>query len=113
MTFISRAILVLSLTLTLTLAHSFPSLDLFHSSCRMTVIYRGTLCATLYDRLFDVLDLFNAGGDPAKGLYQYKEKNPISSLWVTHKTQKGAVSDVLFETNQINNDCHVKAKSRS
>ena len=52
----------------------FPSFDIFHSHCSFDVTFQGQLCATVYQNIVDVINQFNAGGDPSHGTYQYKER---------------------------------------
>ena len=66
----------------------FPAFDVLHNHCQVKVTYPDTMCVEIYRNLIENLNKFNAGLDPAKGTYKYKEKQPISYVWVIHDDEK-------------------------
>ena len=49
----------------------FPSFDLLHSHCAVTVTLPGKLCVEVFNTLITTINDFNAGGDPSHGVYLY------------------------------------------
>ena len=94
-------------------AYDYPSFDIFHSHCGLNVKYENTLCVDVYNNIINVLNNFNAGQDPAKGTYQFKERQAISYIWMLHKSQSSWVDDVIFETLQLNDGCQITGRSRT
>ena len=86
-------------------ADDFPSFDIFHSHCALSVVIPGQLCYDVYSQLKATLVNFNAGGDPSGGVYKLKEEQAISYVWTLHDSRKGWYSDVIFEPTQVGNDC--------
>ncbi len=86
-------------TTALCTSSDYPSFDVFHSHCGLTVLFEDTLCVDIFNGLVSTLDNFIAGQDPTKGTYQYKERQPISYIWTIHKLADGNLDDVIFETN--------------
>ncbi|CDW77680.1 UNKNOWN [Stylonychia lemnae] len=94
-------------------ATDFPSFDIFHSHCGLNVKYQNVLCVDAFQKIYNTVLQFNAGGDPAQGAYLLKEKQPISYIWTTHKSSEGWYSDVIFETNQLADGCYITGRSRT
>ena len=94
-------------------ASDFPSFDILHSHCALTVVAPGQLCAVVYNDLITILQTFNAGGDPAHGVYLFKERQAISYAWMVHNSKRGWYSDVIFEPVQMGNDCQIRGRSRT
>ena len=94
-------------------AEDFPSFDIFHSHCAVTVTFPNKLCANVFSELSDILQKFNAGADPAHGQYLFKERQPISYIWASHSSKYGWDSDVIFEPTQLGNDCQIRGRSRT
>ena len=86
-------------------AYDFPSFDIFHSHCKIEAVFNDELCVDVYPKIISTLDSFNAGQDPSGGTYQYKERQPISYVWMTHDSKKGWFSDVIFEAIQTDKGC--------
>ena len=94
-------------------ADDFPSFDIFHSHCKIDVVVNNQLCVDVYSKIISTLDSFNAGADPSGGQYQYKERQPISYIWMTHDSKRGWFSDVIFEAIQVDNGCQIQGRSRT
>ena len=91
----------------------FPSFDLLHSHCAVTVTLPGKLCVEVFNTLIFTINDFNAGGDPSHGVYLYKERQPISYVWAIHQSKYGWSSDVIFEPTQMQGDCQTRGRSRT
>ena len=94
-------------------ASDFPSFDLFHSHCQVDVMIQNKLCVDVYPQLEATIDKFNAGGDPSKGVYQFKERQAISYIWATHNSNRGWFSDVLLQPIQMSEGCLIQGRSRT
>ena len=94
-------------------AYDFPSFDIMHSHCAVSVVIPNKLCTSVYSDITNTVNKFNAGQDPSGGVYQYKEKQPISYMWLIHVSKRGWNSDILLEPTQVNGDCQIRGRSRT
>ena len=88
----------------------FPSMDMFHASCKLETTLNYS-CDTLFSDLTRTLSNFN---DPSKGIYEIKENSSNDYIWVTRTTPvKHYVDDILLEISGNTDSCTIQSKSRS
>ena len=73
----------------------FPSNDIFHPHCMLTVTYPNRVCSDVFTRMGTLLDSFG-GSDPNNGKYTPKEQGELY-YWLTRTTDSGKQpTDVAF-----------------